>query len=82
MVDRRDQFWAFIALLFVIGTLGIAPVGYALFWGKALPPETLATVDKTVSSLGGVLGSVGTLLFGGRVLAHRARQRRAKAASK
>jgi len=71
MIDRRDQFWAFVALLFVIGTLGIAPVAYALWWGKALPPETLATLDKTVSSLGGVLGSVATLLFGGRVLSHR-----------
>lgn len=60
---HREQFWAFIVLLFVVGTLGIAPIVAAIYLEKQLPDALIGTIDKTISGLVGVLGAAGMMLF-------------------
>lgn len=62
---HREQFWSFIALLFIVGTLGLAPVVAAVYLEQQLPDALIGTIDKTISGLIGVLGAAGMMLFRG-----------------
>lgn len=61
--DRRDQLWAFLALIAAILILGLAPIVTAGFMGKTLPDSLIAVSDKTVTGLVGVLGTLAGMIF-------------------
>lgn len=61
--DRRDQLWAFLALIGAILILGLAPIVTAGFMGKTLPDSLIAVSDKTVTGLVGVLGTLAGMIF-------------------
>ena len=61
--SNRDQLWAFLALIFAILVLGLAPVVAAGIMGKVLPDSLIAVSDKTVTGLVGVLGALGSMIF-------------------
>ncbi|MFA6031803.1 MAG: hypothetical protein WC889_02750 [Myxococcota bacterium] len=61
--SHREQFWSFIGLLFVIGTLGMSPIVASAYLEVSVPDLLINTIDKTISGLVGVLGMAGGLLF-------------------
>lgn len=62
-LSNRDQLWAFLALIFAILVLGLAPVVSAGIMGKNLPDSLIAVSDKTVTGLVGVLGALASMIF-------------------
>lgn len=61
--DRRDQLWAFLALITAVLILGLAPIVTAGIMGKPLPDSLIAVSDKTVTGLVGVLGALVSMIF-------------------
>lgn len=61
--DRRDQLWAFLALITAVLILGLAPIVTAGIMGKPLPDSLIAVSDKTVTGLVGVLGALVSMVF-------------------
>lgn len=62
-LSTREQLVAFLALIFAILVLGLAPVVVAGILGRNLPDSLVAVSDKTVTGLVGVLGTIGALVF-------------------
>lgn len=62
-LPNRDHLWAFLALIFAILILGLAPVVTAGIMGKTLPDSLIAVSDKTVTGLVGVLGALASMIF-------------------
>jgi multisubunit Na+/H+ antiporter MnhF subunit len=62
-LSTREQLVAFLALIFAILVLGLAPVIVAGILGRTLPDSLVAVSDKTVTGLVGVLGTIAALVF-------------------
>jgi hypothetical protein len=62
-LSNREQLWAFLALIFAIMVLGLAPVVVSGILEKTMADSLIAVSDKTVTGLVGVLGTICAMIF-------------------